>query len=126
MSMYTRRLIKSASIRAAEARRAQEAHEAARILAAEWHVGMRRGHNANIIYTHDGVDEWHDSSVCEVYRLPLRTMVDEAKNWPGYAVARHIADCHKACMGMVDPVAEVAALKAQLADALALVKDLQK
>lgn len=42
-----------------------------------WHIGLRSGHNINIIYARDGVDLHDDTAVAEVFNLPMHTGLDE-------------------------------------------------
>jgi hypothetical protein len=56
-----------------------------------WHVGMRSGHNASIIYEYDGKDAHHDSAICSVYGISLNRDIEQSKDDDGMKNARVIA-----------------------------------
>ena len=56
-----------------------------------WFIGMRSGANSNVIYAHDGKDQFYDTSVCSVYGLFLNTDIENQKDGEGLANARLIA-----------------------------------
>ncbi len=86
--------LRAATERSSAARRLEDAAEAKVLMEAEWRVGMRGGHDANVIYAYTGANEFADLGVCEVYRVPRWTAVEDAKREPGYAVAEHICKLH--------------------------------
>jgi len=56
-----------------------------------WHIGMRNGANGNIVFAHDGADQYHDTSICSVFGMYLHCDLHEQKDNEGLANARLIA-----------------------------------
>lgn len=56
-----------------------------------WHVGMRSGHNANIIYRYDGAQAFEDTAICQVYGIPINQDVARCADSDGMKYAQLIA-----------------------------------
>lgn len=56
-----------------------------------WHVGMRSGHNANIIYRYDGAHKYDDTAICQVYGIPINQDVTRCADSDGMPYAQLIA-----------------------------------
>lgn len=73
-----------------------------------WHVGMRSGHNGNIVYAYDAYDGDHAydaTAICSMYDMWVNRRVDEQKDNAGLANARLIAaapDLLAALQALVD------------------------
>lgn len=52
---------------------------------APWRIGMRNGHNVNIIYAEDGESEFSDTSIASVFGLPQNCTMSEVEGNPRWA-----------------------------------------
>lgn len=56
-----------------------------------WHVGMRGGFNACLVYDRSGNLPHEDAAICQVYGLPQNTTIEEIMANPRYEAALRIA-----------------------------------
>jgi len=56
-----------------------------------WRIGMRNGANSNLVYAHNGVDQYHDDAICSVYGMYQHAEISAQKENSGLANARLIA-----------------------------------
>lgn len=57
----------------------------------KWHVGMKNGANANMVFEHVGENPWEDTPVCVVMEIPQNRSIDEVGDAEGLANAHKIA-----------------------------------
>ena len=81
-----------------------------------WHIGMREGHNANMILSYSGADQYNDPHVCSVSGIWINQPIDKVRDCEGFANAAYIvAACNAYPRLEAERADLVAALRSMIA-----------
>jgi hypothetical protein len=74
----------------------------------QWHIGMRNGHNSNIIYAYDGADEFDDSAICTVHGMYMHCKLHDQDNAEFLARAHLISAAPELLAALLIALGEIA------------------